>query len=89
MNGDTRPDLAMANQHSNNVSVLLNCFVPPLTRWFSRHGQPKPGLCEQYGGLSVTATGSIAPYSYTWAAPAGITLSATSTSAVSASVGAA
>ena len=36
--------------------------------------------------LSVTATGGMAPYSYTWAAPAGSTLSATSTSAVSATV---
>ena len=33
---------------------------------------------------SVTATGGTTPYSYTWAAPAGIALSGTSTSAVSA-----
>ncbi|OIN60962.1 hypothetical protein BLX24_02445 [Arsenicibacter rosenii] len=35
----------------------------------------------------MTATGNSTPFSYTWAAPQGITLSATSTSAVSASAG--
>ncbi|WP_020605882.1 beta strand repeat-containing protein [Spirosoma spitsbergense] len=49
---------------------------------------PDPVCAGGTVALSVTASGGTAPYSYTWVAPAGITLSATSTSAVSASVGA-
>ncbi len=49
---------------------------------------PNPVCAGSTVGLSVNASGGTSPYSYTWAAPAGITLSATSTSAVSASVGA-
>jgi hypothetical protein len=49
---------------------------------------PNPVCAGASVALSVTASAGTSPYSYTWAAPAGITLSGTSTSAVSASVGA-
>ncbi|MBD2751390.1 beta strand repeat-containing protein [Spirosoma validum] len=45
---------------------------------------PSPVCVNSSVNLSVTASGGTAPYSYTWAAPAGTTLSATSASAVSA-----
>ncbi|MBO0934044.1 T9SS type A sorting domain-containing protein [Fibrella aquatilis] len=48
---------------------------------------PNPICAGSTVALSVTASEGRSPYSYTWVAPAGISLSGTSTSAVSASVG--
>jgi hypothetical protein len=84
-NGDGKPDLVTANYGSNNVSVLYNCTLPAPT--LSVSASPNPVCAASTVALSVTATGGTTPYNYTWAAPEGITLSATSTSAVSASVG--
>ncbi|WP_020607009.1 T9SS type A sorting domain-containing protein [Spirosoma spitsbergense] len=65
--------------------------VPGLTLVTS--ATPNPVCAGSTVVLSVTATAGTAgmpdqPYSYTWAAPMGITLSGTSSSAVSASIGA-
>ncbi|MBD2705883.1 VCBS repeat-containing protein [Spirosoma sp. BT702] len=83
-NSDGKLDLAAANLLDHSISVLINC---PFT--LSAAASPNPVCAGTTVALSVTAAGGTAPYSYTWAAPPGITLSATSTSAVSASVGAA
>ncbi|GAB3690240.1 hypothetical protein GCM10027592_07370 [Spirosoma flavus] len=83
-NGDGKVDLVSANETNNSISVRLNC-ADVLTLVTS--ATPNPVAAGTTTALSVTASGGTVPYSYTWAAPAGITLSATSTSAVSASVG--
>ncbi|GAB3546151.1 hypothetical protein GCM10027577_19360 [Spirosoma fluminis] len=85
-NGDGKPDLVTANYVSSTVSVLYNCTIPAAT--LSVSASPNPVCAGSTVALSVTATGGTTPYTYTWSAPEGITLSATSTSAVSASVGA-
>ncbi|MBD2703569.1 VCBS repeat-containing protein [Spirosoma sp. BT702] len=84
VNTDGKVDLITANNNSNDISVLLNCTVTSLSLITS--ATPNPVCAGTSTALIVTAFGGTAPYSYTWAAPAGITLSATSTSAVSASV---
>ncbi|WP_020602408.1 choice-of-anchor Q domain-containing protein [Spirosoma spitsbergense] len=71
---------------SSASAVILNDDLPPTPNSLTLVSSASPTtLCV--GGsvaLSATATGG-SSYSYTWAAPAGITLSGTSTSAVTAS----
>ncbi|GAB3690455.1 hypothetical protein GCM10027592_07730 [Spirosoma flavus] len=84
-NGDGKADVITPNNGGNDISVLLNCSTSPSLSLVTS-ATPNPVCAGTSTQLSVTASGGTAPYSYTWAAPAGITLSATSTSDVSASV---
>jgi hypothetical protein len=75
--------LPSAGQKDIFVSKLSQPVPPILNTWVSSTTVSAGNTLT----LSVTATGGTPPYSYTWAAPVGFTLSATNTSDVSASVG--
>ncbi|GAB3687555.1 hypothetical protein GCM10027592_01230 [Spirosoma flavus] len=85
LNGDGKPDLVTANNTGLSLSVLLNCTTAPSLS-LATSATPNPICAGSSTQLSVAASGGTAPCSYTWAAPAGITLSVTSTNVVPASV---
>ena len=67
----------------NYLGYLSTSSAPELMA----SAQPAVICAGSTATLSVTATGNSTPFSYTWAAPPGIALSATATPAVSASAG--
>lgn len=79
--------LYVADKHNHRIQrFTLDATSPPVVP-FTAIASSSP-TCQSVASATATVTDGTAPYSYTWVAPAGVSLSGGSTSVVQAGVGA-